>query len=96
MNIKPTANYILIKPDSPESVTESGIIIPDTASKDQPERGEVISVGPGELTSNGERSSMEMSEGQIVLFKKYSPIRVEIDDEEYLIVKSGDVIAIIE
>ncbi len=96
MNIKPVSDHILVKGVSKEVMSASGIIIPETAQKERAERGEVIAVGPGRMLENGTRSAMEVTVGQTVMFKKYAPDEVKIDGQEYLVIRSEDVIAIIE
>lgn len=96
MNLKPIADHIIIKPAEAETTTASGIIIPDTANKERSERGEVIAVGPGKFMENGERSVMDVTVGQTVLFKKYAPDEVEVNGATYFIIRQEDVIAIIE
>ena len=96
MNVRPIGNHIVLKPAEAETKTASGIIIPDTASKERPERGEVIAVGPGKTLENGQKQPMEILVGQTVLFKKYAPDEVEVEGVKYLIIDAGDVMAIIE
>ncbi len=96
MKLTPISDHIVVKPVSAEEKSVSGIIIPDTVSKERPERGEVISVGPGRQLDNGSMSHMDVKPGQIVLFKKYAPDEVKIDTVEFLIIKMEDVMAIVE
>lgn len=96
MKLSPISDHIVVKPVSAEEKSASGIIIPDTVSKERPERGEVISVGPGRQLDNGSVSRMDVKSGQIVLFKKYAPDEVKINGEEFLIIKMEDVMAIVE
>ena len=96
MNLKPIGGHIILKPVDAETTTASGIIIPDTATKERPERGEVVAIGPGALNEKGERIAMEVGVGQIVLFKKYAADEVEIDNQKYLVISQDDVIAIVE
>ncbi|MCD6283979.1 co-chaperone GroES [bacterium] len=96
MTIKPVSDHIVIEPISQEEKTETGIILPDTASKERPEQGKVIAVGPGRLLPNGKRRTMEVKKGDIVLFTKYGPNEVKIDDKEYLIAREEDILAILE
>lgn len=96
MHLKPISDHIVVKPVSAEEKSASGIIIPDTVSKERPERGEVISVGPGRELENGQRSKMDVQPGQVVLFKKYAPDEVKISGEEFLIIRMEDVMAIVE
>ncbi len=96
MKLTPVSDHIIIKPVSKEETSASGIIIPDTVSKERSERGEVIAVGQGKMLENGSRSTMEVSVGQTVLFKKYAPDEVKVDDVEFLIIRMDDVMAIEE
>lgn len=96
MKVTPVSDHIVVKPVSKEETSAAGIIIPDTVDKERPERGEVIAVGPGRLLENGSRSQMDVSQGQVVLFKKYAPDEVKVEGEEYLIIRMDDVMAVIE
>ncbi len=96
MKLTPVSDHIIVKAVSAEAKSASGIIIPDTVSKERAERGEVISVGPGRELENGSRSSMSVQPGQVVLFKKYSPDEVKVDGQEFLVIKMEDVMAIVE
>jgi len=96
MNIKPLADRVLIEPSSKEEKTESGIILPDTAEKEKPEEGKVIAVGFGRLDSKGERVPMEVKKGDKVIFTKYGPSEIKVDNKEYLIAKEEDILAILE
>ena len=96
MNIKPLSDHILIEPVKGEEKTKSGILLPDTAEKEKPEQGRVIAVGPGRKTSAGKIIPMEIKPGQKVLFTKYGPNEIKVDDKEYLIAREEDILAIIE
>ena len=96
INLKPLGGHIIIKPLEKEEVTASGIVIPDTASKEKPQQGEVLAIGPGSLDANGKRIPMEVKVGDKILFSKYSPDEVKIDGEDYLILSEGDIKAIIQ
>ena len=96
MNIKPLSDHILIEPVKEEEKTKSGILLPDTAEKEKPEQGRVIAVGPGRKTSAGKIIPMEIKPGQKVLFTKYGPNEIKVDDKEYLIAREEDILAIIE
>lgn len=96
MKLTPISDHIVVKPVSSEETSASGIIIPDTVSKERSERGEVVAVGPGRELENGSRSKMDVIPGQIVLFKKYAPDEVKINNEEFLIIKMEDVMGIVE
>ncbi|MDD2226101.1 MAG: co-chaperone GroES [Dysgonamonadaceae bacterium] len=90
MKVKPLADRVLVKPAPIEEKTAGGIIIPDTA-KEKPLKGEVVAVGQG--TKDEE---MVVKEGDKVLYGKYAGTEIEIDDEEYLIMRQSDILAIIE
>jgi chaperonin GroES len=96
MNIKPLSDHILIEPLKQEEKTKSGILLPDTAEKEKPEQGRVVAVGPGKKTEDGRTIPLEVKEGDVVLFTKYGPNEVKIDEKEYLIAKEEDILAIIE
>ena len=91
MNIKPLADRVLIEPVSIEDKTASGIILPDTADKEKSEQGKVVAVGPGKPDK-----PMSVKKGDIVLFAKYGPSEIKIEDKEYLIAKEEDILAILE
>jgi chaperonin GroES len=96
MNLSPLHDQVIIKPLSAEEKTQSGIILPDTVSKERPEQGEVVAVGPGRLLDNGQRSPLSVQVGQKVMFKKYSTEELKYDGQEYLVVAERDILAIIK
>ena len=96
MKLKPIGDHIVVKAVSKEEVSAAGIIIPDTVDKERSERGEVVAVGAGKQLENGSLSRMNVSVGQVVLFKKYAPDEVKVDGVEYLIIRMEDILAIIE
>ena len=96
MQLKPVSDHIILKPIDKETVTSSGIIIPDTVEKEKPEQAEVLAVGPGKMLENGQRQPIEVAVGQKIMFKKWTPDEGEIEGQKYLIIKSEDVIAIVE
>ncbi len=96
MNIKPLSNNLFIEPIEEEKITESGIVIPETAEKEKPIKGNVVAVGLGKLNRRGERLPMSVKVGDIVLFKKYGPDEIEIDDKKYLVGNEDDILAILE
>ncbi|MBT4917252.1 co-chaperone GroES [Candidatus Peregrinibacteria bacterium] len=88
----PTGDNIVVEPVT-EEVSASGIIIPDTASKEKPMKGKVVAVGPGKLMDDGKRKEMEVEEGDTVLFSKYGPTEVKVEGKEVLILSASDVYA---
>ena len=96
MKIKPLADYVLIEPISQEEKTKGGIFLPETAEKERPEQGKVIAVGPGKKNDSGQLIPMTVKPGQTVLFTKYGPNEIKVDNKEYLIAKEEDILAILE
>jgi chaperonin GroES len=92
--VKPLADRVLVRPLEAEEKKKGGIIIPDTA-KEKPQQGEVVAVGPGRLDDAGKRVAMEVKKGDKVLFGKYSGTEVTVDDEDYLIMRESDILAVI-
>ncbi|BCX15366.1 MAG: 10 kDa chaperonin [Candidatus Parcubacteria bacterium] len=96
MKLKPLNDYLLIEPLKEDEITKGGIVIPETAREERTTKGKVIAVGPGKLNDKGERIKPTIKEGQMVVFKKYSPDEIKIDDKEYYFVKEDDILAVIE
>jgi chaperonin GroES len=96
MKIKPISDHILIEAVPQEEKTKTGILLPETGDKEKPEQGKVIAVGPGRKTSLGKVIPMEIKEGDKVLFAKYGPTEIKVEEKEYLIAKEEDILAIIE
>ena len=96
--IIPLADRVLVKPGNPKDSmkTKSGIIIPDTASKDIPEMGEVLAVGEGKMLDNGEIIPVKVKVGDLVLFSKYGPDELKYDGENYYILRQDNILAIIK
>src|SRR6266700_2314943 len=93
--IRPLGDRLLVKPLSRDTVTKTGIVLPDTA-KEKPQEGEVLAVGPGKVLDNGKRTTLEVKVGQKVLFAKYAGSEVKMDGEEYLILRESDIMGIVE
>jgi len=93
--IKPLSDHILLEPVREEK-KRGGIILPDTVDKERPEKGKVVAVGPGKLDKDGKRVAMEVKKGQMVLFKKYGPDEIKIDNKEYLIAREEDILAVLD
>lgn len=94
ISIKPLGSRVLARRLDPEE-TKGGIILPDSAKKKQ-EKAEVIAVGPGKNTEEGKVLPMPVKEGDIILMDKYSGQEITLDNEEYVIVKADDIIAIVQ
>ncbi|MBU1014996.1 co-chaperone GroES [Patescibacteria group bacterium] len=96
MKIRPIADHIVLEPLEREEKTKSGIILPETVEKERPERGKVVAVGPGRRTEEGRVVPLEVKEGDLVVFTKYGPHEVTIEEKEYLVAKEEDVLAVLE
>ena len=94
MKLVPLGDRVVLKQLIAEETTKSGIVIPGQ-SKEKPQQAEVIAVGPGG-TVDGKEVVMNVSVGRTVIYSKYAGTTVEIDDEEYIIVKQDDILAIVE
>jgi chaperonin GroES len=95
MTLKPLGNRVVIEPIEQEEVTPSGIVLPETA-KEKPQKGLIISVGPGARDEDGDYIPMEVKEGDKVLFAKYAGTEIKVNDKKLLIMKESDILAIIE
>lgn len=94
--IKPLGGNILVEPVSEESKTSSGIVLPDTVDKEKPQKGKIIALGTGKITDDGKKIPFNIKVGDIVIFKKYSPDEIEIDDKEYLIMSEEEILAVVK
>ena len=95
MNIKPLADRVVVKPVEETETKKGGIIIPDTA-KEKPMQGEVVEVGPGRTSEEGNKMPLEVKKGDKVLYGKYSGTEVSIEGEDYLIMRESDIFAVIQ
>ena len=95
MKIQPLHDHVIVRALTEESVTKSGIVLPDTVNKERPEQGEVVATGPGKMLDSGNRAAMEVKVGDTVMFKKYSPDEIKVDGKELLVISESDVIAIL-
>ena len=94
-NLKPLGSRVVLEPIEQEDVTLGGIVLPETA-KEKPQRGKVLSTGPGDRDDNGKRIAMDVKTGDTVLFAKYSGTEIKIDGKKLLILRESDILAIIE
>ena len=95
MKLKPLGNRLVVEPLEAEEVTAGGIVLPETA-KEKPQKGTVLSIGPGERDDKGKRIEMDVQKGDIVLYAKYAGTEIKVDGKKLLILKETDVLAIIE
>lgn len=95
MNLKPLGDRLMVEPIEQEELTPSGIMLPETA-KEKPMQGKVLAIGPGARRENGARIAMDVSQGDTVLYAKYTGTEVKIENKKYLILKEADVLAIVQ
>jgi chaperonin GroES len=95
IKLKPLGNRVVVEPVEQEEVTAGGIVLPETA-KEKPQKGMVLSVGPGERGDDGEFVPMEVNEGDKVLFAKYSGTEIKVEGKKLLIMRESDLLAIVE
>jgi chaperonin GroES len=95
MKIRPLYDRIIVRRVEAETMTKSGLFIPDTA-KEKPIEGEVIAVGNGKVTDDGSLRALEVKAGDRILFGKYSGTEIKLDGQEHLILREDEVLAIIE
>jgi len=95
ISLKPLGNRVVAKRTEQEETTKGGIILPDSA-KEKQETAVVVAIGPGEKTKDGKDIPIPVSVGDKILMDKYAAQEVTIDDEEYIIVRASDIIAIVE
>lgn len=94
-DIKPLEDRVLLRGVSEMRTTASGIIIPATASKDRPQKAEVLAVGPGVMKKDGSRLPIDVKVGDIVLVSKYAADEVKIEGEEYYIIRQSSILAVV-
>ncbi len=92
MALQPIDDRVVVEIEAAQAKTLGGIVLPETA-KEKPQRGKIVAVGKGKLLSSGERAACSLSEGDRVIFGKYSGTEVKYDGVEYKILKEGDILA---
>ena len=95
VNIKPLEDKVLVQIAEAETITASGLVIPDSAAE-KPQEAVVIAVGPGRLDDNGNRIAVDVKEGDTVVFSKYGGTELKYGGEEYLLLSARDLLAVIE
>ncbi|WP_378038691.1 co-chaperone GroES [Actinomycetospora atypica] len=94
VNIKPLEDKLVVQASEAETTTASGIVIPDTA-KEKPQEGKVLAVGPGRIDDKGNRIPLDVAVGDVVVFSKYGGTEIKYNGEDYLILSSRDVLAVV-
>lgn len=92
IKLRPLDDRVVVKPQDAEETTAGGIVLPDSA-KEKPQRGEVIAVGPGKLLDNGNRGTLSVAVGDIVIYGKYGGSDIEVDGQEVKILRESDILA---
>jgi chaperonin GroES len=95
VKIQPLGDRVVVEREASESKTAGGIVLPDSA-KDKPSRGTIIAIGDGRLLDDGKRSKLQVKIGDKVLFTSYAPETILINDEELLLMREEDILAVIE
>ncbi len=93
-DLKPMGDRVVVRPSEQEGITKGGIFLPDTA-QERPQKGEVVSTGPGRMLENGKRVEMEVKAGDSVIYSKYAGTEIEVQDEELLVMGANDILAVI-
>lgn len=94
ITLKPLGNRVVVEPVEQEEITAGGIVLPETA-KEKPQKGLVISVGPGDRDDDGDYIPMDVKQGDTVLFAKYAGTEIKIDGKKLLILRESDLLAIV-
>jgi chaperonin GroES len=95
ISLKPLGNRVVVEPVEQDEVTPGGIVLPETA-KEKPQKGKVLSIGPGERDDNGKYIPMDVKAGDTVLYAKYSGTEIKLDGKKLLILRETDLLAIVE
>jgi chaperonin GroES len=95
MTLKPLGSRVVVEPVEQEDVTAGGIVLPETA-KEKPQKGKVLSVGPGDRDDAGKHVAMDVSVGDTVLFAKYGGTEIKVEGKKLLILRESDLLAIVE
>jgi chaperonin GroES len=94
MSLKPLGNRVVIEPLEQDEITAGGIVLPETA-KEKPQKGVVLSVGPGDRDEDGDRIPLDVKEGDTVLFAKYAGTEIKVEGKKLLILRESDLLAIV-
>lgn len=94
LKLKPLGSRVVVEPVEQDDVTAGGILLPETA-KEKPQKGIIVSVGPGDRDDEGKRIALDVKDGDTVLFNKYSGTEIKVDGKKLLIMKESDILAIV-
>lgn len=95
LKLQPLGDRVLVERDASDDITSGGIVLPDSA-KDKPARGKVLRIGDGKLLDDGSRGKFQVKVGDRVLFTSYAGDAFTIDDDEYLVMREDDILAVLE
>ena len=95
MKVRPLHDRVLIKRLEEEKAAKGGIIIPDTA-REKPMEGKVVAVGPGKTTDDGKRAALDVKAGDRILFGKYAGTEIKVDEQDYVIMREEEILAVFE
>jgi len=95
VNIRPLHDRVVVRRIEQKETVRGGIIIPDTA-KEKPQEAEIVAVGPGKINEDGKRSPMDVKKGERVLIGKYSGSEIKIDEEELVILREDEILAVLD
>ncbi|MGW8223662.1 MAG: co-chaperone GroES [Syntrophobacteria bacterium] len=95
LSLKPLGNRVVVEPIEEEEITTGGIVLPETA-KEKPQKGTVLSVGPGERDDDGKRIPLDVAVDDVVLYAKYAGTEIKVEGKKLLILRESDLLAIVE
>jgi chaperonin GroES len=95
ISLKPLGNRVVVEPIEQEDITAGGIVLPETA-KEKPQKGMVLSTGPGDRDEDGKRIPMDVAVGDTVLYAKYAGTEIKIEGKKLLILRETDLLAIVQ
>ncbi len=94
IKMRPLDDRVVLQPCNPEEVTSGGIVLPDSA-REKPQRGTIVATGPGKLLDSGERGALDVNVGDEVYYGKYAGTDVEVNGQEYVILRESDILAVV-
>lgn len=95
MKVTPLDDRLVVQPDEAEEMTSGGIMLPDSA-REKPQRGKVVATGPGRLLDSGERGKLSVKKGDVVFYGKYSGTEIEVTNDQFVIIRESDVLAVVD
>jgi len=95
MNLRPLQDRIIVKRVEEETKTAGGLFIPETA-KEKPQRGKIVAVGNGKKTEDGKVLPLDVKVGDVVLFGKYAGTEIKVDNDDFLMMREDDILAVVE